>query len=214
MEHTYTIRAADGQEYGPATLDQITGWIHEGRINQDSELKRSDMQHWSPAGSFVELQTLFAPAPAAGTPKVIAPAPTPSTGDPATVAQFKSGASWFYWIAGLSLINSIAATAGVGWRFIFGLGVTQVLDALGTEIGGAAKFVMFGLDVVVAGFFIFFGVFAHKRHLWAFITGMVIFAIDTLLMLLFQDWISLAVHGFVLFCLFRGMQACRALKAS
>ena len=212
MEHTYTIRAADGQEYGPATLDQLTGWIHEGRINQESELKRSDMEHWSPAASFVELQSVFGPATTPGTPKVIGPAATPATGDPATVAQFKSGASWFYWIAGLSLINSVAATAGVNWRFIFGLGVTQVLDVAGTQFGGAAKFVALGLNLVVAGIFILFGVFANKRHLWAFIVGMVLFAIDTLLMLLFQDWISLAVHGFVLFCLFRGMQACRALK--
>ena len=98
----------------------------------------------------------------------------------------KSGASWFYWIAGLSLINSVAATAGVNWRFIFGLGITQVLDAMGTQFGGAAKIITLALNLVVAGIFILFGVFAHKRHLWAFIVGMVLFAMDTLLMFVFR----------------------------
>ena len=214
MEHSYTIRAGDGREYGPATLEQLTGWAREGRVNPQTEIRRSDMAHWSPATSFVELQAVFPPAATPGTPQTISPNPAPATGDPHALAQLKSGASWFYWIAGLSLINSVAAMSGSDWRFIFGLGITQVLDAVGAEIGGAARFVMFGLDLVVAGIFIFFGVFAHKRHLWAFITGMVIFAIDTLLMLGLQQWISLAVHAFVIFCLFRGMQACRALNAA
>lgn len=213
MEHTYTIRGADAQEYGPATLDQLTGWIREGRINNQSELKRSDMQHWSAASNFTELQPLFAPAP--GSPPALSPTqPTAPGGDPSTIAQLKSGASWFYWIAALSMINSIAAAADVSWRFIFGLGVTQVLDAMGTEFGGAAKFVMLGLDIVIAGIFVFFGVFANKGHLWAFITGMALFAIDTLLMLLFGDWLGLAVHAFVLYCLFMGLKACRALKSN
>lgn len=212
MEHTYTIRSGDGHEYGPATLEQLTGWVREGRVNPQTEIRRSDMQHWSPGASFVELQPALAPAAAPGTPQVISPAPTPATGDPALVAQMKSGASWFYWIAALSLINSIASATGSNWRFIVGLGVTQVLDAMGTQFGGTARIVTLGLDIVVAGIFVLFGVFAHKRHLWAFITGMVLFAIDALLMLVFQDWISLAFHAFVLFCFFRGMQACRALN--
>lgn len=214
MEHTYTIRAADGKEYGPATLEQLTGWIREGRINQDSELKRSDMGHWSPAGSFAELQTVFAPAATPGTPQTISPNPAPASGDPRLLAQLKSGAAWFYWIAGLSLINSIAASAGSNWRFIVGLGVTQVLDAVGAQFGGAAKIVTLGLDVVVAGIFVLLGVFAHKRHLWAFITGMALFTIDAFVMLVVTDWISLAFHAFVIYCLFRGMQACRALNQS
>lgn len=214
MEPTYTIRAGDGQEYGPATLSQLTGWIREGRVNQQTEIRRTDMQHWAPAGGFVELQAVFAPTTPSATPQVISPSPAPADGDPALVAQMKSGASWFYWIAGLSLINSISAAAGWDFRFIFGLGITQVLDAMGTQFGGSAKIVTLGLDLAVAGIFILFGVFGHKRHLWAFIVGLVLFAIDSLLMLIFQDWISLAFHAFVIFCLFRGMQACRGLNQS
>jgi hypothetical protein len=220
MEHTYTIRAADGQEYGPATLNELTGWIREGRVSTETELRRSDMEHWAGAGSFVELQSILSPTPTPtpAPPAVFAPspstAPAAAFNDPQSFAQLKSGASWFYWIAALSLINSIVAITGNNWRFIFGLGITQVLDELGNHFGGAAKFVALGLNLIVAGIFVLFGVFAHKRHLWAFITGMVLFALDALLMLLATDWIGLALHGFVLFCLFRGLQACRNLNTT
>lgn len=220
MEHTYTIRASDGQEYGPATLAQITGWVREGRVSAESEIKRSDMQHWSAASSFVELQSVFAPfataatAPvASATPGVIAPNPVAPSADPQAVAQLKSGASWFYWIAGLSLVNSLAAFLGSDWRFILGLGVTQVFDALGSQMGGAGKVVTLGLDVIAAGALVLFGVFGNKRHLWAFIVGMGLFALDGLVFLLAQDWIGVGFHVFVLYCLFRGLQACRSLNA-
>jgi len=216
MEQTYTIRAADGQEYGPANLSELTGWIREGRIAQETELRRNDMEHWATAGSFAELQSIFAPAPVATPPPMFAPSPsvaaTPAS-DPHMVGQLARGASWFYWIAGLSLVNSVAAIAGWEIRFFFALGITQVLDKAGNQFGGAAKFVALGLNLVVAGIFVLFGVFAHKRHLWAFITGMVLFALDSLLLLLVMDVIGLALHAFVLFCLFRGLQACRSLNA-
>lgn len=214
MELNYTIRGADGMEYGPATLEQLSGWIREGRINRDSELKRSDMQHWSAAANFSELQPLLAPAVATPPPPLSStPAATPG-GDAATVARLKSGASWFYWIAGLSLINSIAAAMGGDFQFLFGLGVTQVLDQVGAQFGGGAKFIALGLNVGVAAIFILFGVFAHKRHQWAFIVGMALFGLDGLLMLVAQAWIGVAFHAFVLFCLFVGWKACRSLNSN
>lgn len=218
MEHTYTVRGADGSDYGPVNFEQLTGWIREGRIMAQSEIRRGDMEHWTSAGDFTELKTAFQPAPAAapatGTPGVIAPTTPSSTAvDFATASRLKSGASWFYWIAGLSLINTIAAFSGSDWRFLVGLGITQIFDALGNEFGGAGKVVVLLLDLLVAGMFITFGIFGNKRHLWAFITGMVFFALDGVIFILAQDWIGVGFHAFVLFCFFRGMQACRELKA-
>jgi len=223
METTYTLRAADGQEYGPATLDQLIGWVREARVNQDTELRRSDMQHWSRAGDFTELQSIFQSAPAAvpaTLPQASAAHPAfpsvagASQDDPVTIAQLKSGASWFYWIAGMSLINSIAAASGSDWRFIVGLGATQIFDAVGAGFGGAGKIVTLALDLLVVGLLVLFGIFGNKRHLWAFIVGMGLFALDTLVFLFVQDWIGVAFHVFVLFCLFRGFAACRALRKS
>ena len=220
MELTYTVRGADGSDYGPVNFGQLSDWVREGRILAHSEIRRSDMEHWASAGDFTELKTTFQPAPAAvtaaaapitSTPGVITP--TAPASDFATAARLKSGASWFYWIAGLSLINSIVAFTGSDWRFIVGLGVTQVFDAVGIGFGGAGKFVVLLLDLLVAGMFITFGVFGNKRHLWAFIAGMVLFALDGVIFILAQDWIGVGFHAFVLYCFFRGLQACRELRA-
>jgi hypothetical protein len=212
MELTYMVRGADTKEYGPVSLQQLDGWVRERRLSAQQEVKRSDMQHWAAAGTFAELEPLFSTEPNA--PGIGAPAASASTADMARVAQLKSGGSWFYWIAGLSLINSIAAASGSSWRFIVGLGVTQLFDALGAGMGNGGKIVALVLDLVAAGVFILFGVFANKGHTWAFLTGMVLFALDGAIFLLGGDWLGVAFHVLVLFFLFRGFQAARALKSS
>jgi len=209
MELTYTVRGADGKEYGPVTLSQIGAWVQEGRLSAQQEVKRSDMEHWASAVDFTELQPLFASvasAPSTATP------PAAAAASPATLRQLKSGGSWFYWIAALSLINSVAAFSESSWRFIIGLGATQVFDALGGRIGGGGKLVALALDLLAAGVFILFGVFGLKGHAWAFIVGMILFAVDGLVFIVVQDWLGVGFHCFVLYCLFRGFQACRVLK--
>ena len=210
MELTYQVRGADGKEYGPLELNQLMTWVREQRVGPDTEIMRSDMSHWSPAASFAELKEVFTPS----TPPSITGATATASGatDPAAWAQVKSGANWFYWIAGLSLVNSISAFTGSDWRFILGLGVTQIIDAFGQHIDGAGKFVALVLDILAAGVLVLFGVFGNKGHLWAFIVGMVLFALDGVIFLLAQDWLGVAFHAFVLYCLFRGLQGSRALK--
>lgn len=211
MELTYMVRGADGKEYGPATLEQVTGWIREGRLQAQAPMKRSDMDQWASVSSFEELQPLFVeatPAPVSAGPAAQAPALRP---DALSVAQIRSGGSWFYWVAALSLINSFAALSGTNWRFIIGLGVTQLIDSLGSELGGGGKAVVLVLDLVAAGVFILFGVFATKGHRWAFIVGMVLFGLDGVIFLLVRDWLGVGFHVFVLYCLFRGFTACQHL---
>ena len=42
-------------------------------------------------------------------------------------ARVKLGANWFYWIAALSVVNSIIVMAQGDWSFIVGLGVSATL---------------------------------------------------------------------------------------
>jgi hypothetical protein len=42
---------------------------------------------------------------------------------------------------------------------------------------------------------------------------MILYALDGLLVLLAQDFLSAAFHGFVLFCLFQGPMALKQLRA-
>lgn len=134
--------------------------------------------------------------------------------------QFESGANWFYWIAGLSLLNSAIALFQGQWAFIVGLGVTQIFDGLAIGIAEAApetavvaKGIAFGADLLAAGIFVVFGVLARKQQHWAFVTGMVIYAVDGLIFLAFGDFLGLGFHAFALWCLWRGLVASRRLKA-
>jgi hypothetical protein len=130
--------------------------------------------------------------------------------------QHRNGANWFFWIAGLSLVNSVLAVTGASMRFIFGLGITQVADALGGiaegEGSGIAKAVAFGISLVLAGFVALFGLASLKRIHPLYVLGMVLYFLDGLLMLVFQDWLGAGFHAFVLWGLWRGLAASRQLR--
>lgn len=135
-------------------------------------------------------------------------------------AAFKNGANWFYWIAGLSVVNSAISLFQGGLGFIFGLGVTQVVDAIAVAIleeqgdgAGLVRIIALGTSVFVAGFFVLFGWLAKQGMGWAFLIGMFLYLLDGLLFLWAQDWLSLAFHGFALYAMFRGYTALRQLKA-
>jgi hypothetical protein len=218
MQPTYKVRGSDGNEYGPVSLEQTMSWLQEGRIDGRTELMRSDVDYWSPAESYTEFQNILATrAVVSDTPAAdaspAAPADNTLRGDAESWEQMKSGASWFYWIAGLSIVNTVLAFSGSSMGFALGLGVTRIFDAFGHGLGGLGMIVALLLDLVAIGVFVLFGVFANKGHLWAFIVGMVLFALDGLIFLLVMDWIGIGFHVLALFFLFRGFQACRALRA-
>ncbi len=129
--------------------------------------------------------------------------------------SYKSGANWFYWIAGLTIVTSVIAFGGGGLRFLISLGITQIIDgvaeAISADGGGVAKVVALVLSLLISGIFIIFGWLANQKTLGAYIAGMVLFGLDGLLSLVFQDWIGVVAHGVVLFFLFRGFLAGREL---
>jgi hypothetical protein len=130
-------------------------------------------------------------------------------------ARYKSGANWFYWIAGLTIVTSIITYGGGDWRFLISLGTTQVIDAiasgLATGLGGAPQIVALVLDLILTGVFVVFGVLANKKFLWAYILGMVVFGLDGLVSLLIQDLIGVVAHVVVLIFMVPGFMAGRKL---
>jgi len=136
------------------------------------------------------------------------------------VNQLKGGASWFYWIAGFSLINSLILLAGSEWNFLIGLGLTQVFDAiakmLSTEMNGMVSLIIqaiaFLMDIGVAGLFVVFGWLAKKRYAWAFIVGMILYVLDGLIFVLVGSWLNVGFHAFALFGLYGGLKAIYTLR--
>jgi len=129
--------------------------------------------------------------------------------------KLKSGANWFFWIAGLSFINSILFLCSGKWNFIVGLGITQLVDVIGLElvksIGNAAYIIACGLSAIAAGIFIFFGIFARKKRNWAFVAGMLAYAFDGQIFLLVQDYLGVGFHIFVLLLIAGGFKANKML---
>ncbi len=63
MELTYLVRGADGKEYGPVKLEELCSWVEQRRLRGRQEVKRSDMDYWSEASAFLELQDVFGSTP-------------------------------------------------------------------------------------------------------------------------------------------------------
>lgn len=138
--------------------------------------------------------------------------------DPADAALYntiRSGGSWFFWIAGLSLINSIATHSGSQFSFVVGLGFTMIVDTVLNAAGTIGQLVAVAIDAAVLGTFVLFGVFARRGHIWAFVCGFILYTLDALIFVLLPDEIDIlpvAFHGFVLFCLWNGLMAARRVK--
>ena len=115
------------------------------------------------------------------------------------VKAVKRGANWFYWIGGLSLINSIAIHAGGDINFIVGLGITQLIDVILFGIAGPGNIIGLIGAILISGIYFLFGYFGNKFSRSAFIVGMIIYLLDTFIYLLVADWLAVGFHAFALF---------------
>lgn len=126
-------------------------------------------------------------------------------------AKMQSGGDWFFWIAGLSVVNTLMATFQSNTRFILGLAYTEIVDAIAQRSGGGAGIGM-AVSILIAGIFVVFGLQARKRQTWAFIVGMGLYLLDGAIYAFFGDWLPVAIHAFALYSLWGGYQALRAMQ--
>ena len=126
----------------------------------------------------------------------------------------RSGINTFYWIAGMSAINSVVAVVGSSWRFSIGLASTLVVDGFAQvfimdlpDLTLFLRVLQVCLDLGIVLLFVLFGYLGLKNKRWAIITGMVLYALDAVLMLVFQDIIAFAFHLLFLWFLWSGLQA-------
>ncbi len=127
-------------------------------------------------------------------------------------ARTQSGANWFLWIAGLSLVNTLISMGGGGVRFIFGLGITTIADVVGRGAAGNGKGVALGVSVFCAAFIALFGFFGRKEMKWAFLLGMALYVCDGLLLIPAKLYLDAAFHAWALFRIFQGLQALNVLE--
>lgn len=134
--------------------------------------------------------------------------------------RLRNGANWFFWVAGLSMANSVIHLLGGSLSFMIGLGVMQVVDAIFLEIAAAvgpegaliAKLFALALDAGIAAVVALFGFLARRRQTWIFVVGMVLYGLDGLLLLWVGDLWSVGFHALVLAGLYSGLTASRELR--
>jgi hypothetical protein len=124
----------------------------------------------------------------------------------------KNGAGWFLAIAGLSVLNSVLTISGAGFHFIFGLGVTEIVDAVGRQTGATGSTLGMVVNLFIAGVFVLFWKFARTGAKWAFLAGMVLYLIDGLILIPFKDFLGVAFHAYALFRIYQGLQGIPALE--
>lgn len=205
-EPTYLILGGDGQQYGPVDGAQFLGWVRDGRANAQTQILRSDLSEWRAASTFPEFNLQPAPVAApAAPPPAFAPA---SAHDPELDARIRSGASWFYWVAGMSVINSVLLMTKSGIGFAVGLGFTAITD----HVFRNSPAIALVISVLCSGVIALFGYFAIKRHAWAFIVGLLVLLLDTGLCVLEEAWISVAFHAWAVISIFMAFRASRAAR--
>jgi hypothetical protein len=132
----------------------------------------------------------------------------------------KNGAAWFFWIAVLSGINTIMVLSAGGVTFALGLAVTMISDNIAAHValkpGGNLTVLIIALvfDAIVLGSLVLCGRLAQRRLLAVFAAGMALYLLDGLIsLLLLQNMVSVAIHGFALWGMWSGFSAYRQLNA-
>lgn len=92
--------------------------------------------------------------------------------------------------------------------FSMGLGLTQYLSGIGNTLGPMAKTITIVASAVVIILLAFLGYMACRGSVWAFIAGIVILILDTLLLVPFYQtsWLSIAFHIWAIVSLFMGLK--------
>lgn len=118
----------------------------------------------------------------------------------AALPVVQSGARWFWWIAVLSLVNTVLHQSGSSTNFVVGLGITIMADAFFESM----KAIGFAFDALVLGFFFLMGWLGRQGKVWPFFVGAAVYVGDALIYLYFEDWMPLAFHAFALFFIVKG----------
>jgi len=120
----------------------------------------------------------------------------------------QSAARWFWWIAGLSLVNAVLFHSGSDATFVVGLAMTMMASIVFAQNLPVA----IALAGACVGFYFLMGLYAQRRQLWAFYLGLGAYVVDALIYVMVQDWMSVAFHALAAFFIFRGIQRVREMS--
>ncbi len=120
--------------------------------------------------------------------------------------RINRSANWFFGLAILSVTNTLLLMLP-GTTLIIGFGITALTYASTMGKGTLAILFMSLVTLAVTALFIILGICGRRKHRWAFVTGLTVYAIDGLLLILVQDWYSIAFHFALFILILQGLNA-------
>lgn len=126
------------------------------------------------------------------------------------------GASWFLWIGILSTLNLIALIIHQNLQFIAGFGINYfilgMMDGIRRATGVNLILLGYALTFIVSGLFIFIWKKSKQENKAIYLTGLIIYGLDTIIFVFTKEWFSLGFHVFALLMLGNGYNALIAKK--
>ena len=126
------------------------------------------------------------------------------------------GTSWFLWIGILSALNLIALIIHQNLQFIAGLGINYLIlgmmEGIRRVTGVNLMLLGYTLTFLVSGLFIFIWKKSKQENKSIYLTGLIIYGLDTIIFVFTKEWFSLGFHVFALLMLGNGYNALIAKK--
>ena len=211
--YTYIVSDSTGAETGPLNLEQILALVRSGQVSGATWVKRDDQEHWGTAADFSELRTkdtALSPNEAASgsISSVNKLDPLAAEMEQSEFAKpIRNGGNWFFWVAALSLINTIAVATGNDWGFALGLQLTYFIGLTSDLWGTHGNAIALVGNLLLVGGFIWFGIAGYGRKFVPYFLGVFIYAGDTILSLLSLHVLTIGIHGWALYCMVKGLTA-------
>jgi TM2 domain-containing membrane protein YozV len=129
----YKIIGADGQQYGPANLEQLRRWLAENRLRADTLVQAEGSTEWKPLSSYPELMAELKPPPPTIGPLVPPPISNPRASNkiPAGICAILLGGFGVhkfllgYTGAGLIMLLLSVCTCGAAYTIMHIIGIVE-----------------------------------------------------------------------------------------
>jgi len=127
------------------------------------------------------------------------------------------GANWFYWLAGFSALNSIVVYLTGAQNSPFAFAATQWLDGTRGPMSSEGwpppmHEMALILNLLIAAAFAGFGYLARRGNDVAFVVGLFLYVVDSMLAIGLRDFWGFCFHVLGFFFLFKGLLASRHLR--
>jgi hypothetical protein len=121
-------------------------------------------------------------------------------------------ADWFFWLAILSVINSLIVYYYQTPNTPIALGITQWVDGTSGGIASSMTTEALVTNILIATVLAAFGLMARRGSDIAFVVGIFLYVIDAMLIIGMKDFFGFGVHLIALFFMMKGLLASRHIR--